>query len=82
MRPISVYIHIPFCIHRCAYCDFNAYAGKTHLINEYVDALQLEIKNLRVSAEEILKVHTSVFPFHLKLKLASKQIQVRYHFYT
>jgi oxygen-independent coproporphyrinogen-3 oxidase len=61
MKPYSVYIHIPFCVHRCAYCDFNTYAGKNHLINEYVNALLLEIKNLRISAEELLKVHTIFF---------------------
>lgn len=26
MRPISIYIHIPFCVHKCGYCDFNSYA--------------------------------------------------------
>src|SRR3989304_1468689 len=25
--PLSIYIHIPFCTVRCAYCDFNTYAG-------------------------------------------------------
>jgi oxygen-independent coproporphyrinogen-3 oxidase len=61
MKSFSVYIHIPFCIHRCAYCDFNTYAGKTHLINDYVDAIQLEIKKLRIPAEEMLKVQTVYF---------------------
>ena len=61
MEPNSVYIHIPFCLHRCAYCDFNTYAGKGNLIPEYVDALQLEIKNLRTVAGESLHVHTIYF---------------------
>jgi len=26
MNPLSIYIHIPFCIHKCGYCDFNSYA--------------------------------------------------------
>jgi len=26
MRPLSIYIHIPFCVHKCGYCDFNSYA--------------------------------------------------------
>lgn len=41
--PLSLYIHIPFCDHRCAYCDFNAYAGLAPLMRRYVDALMAEI---------------------------------------
>jgi oxygen-independent coproporphyrinogen-3 oxidase len=40
----SIYIHIPFCTHRCAYCDFNTYAGQESLIPAYVDALIREIE--------------------------------------
>src|SRR3990172_2998751 len=39
----SLYLHIPFCTHRCAYCDFNTYAGQEDLIPGYVDALIREI---------------------------------------
>ncbi len=41
--PISIYLHIPFCRHRCAYCDFNTYAGQEAAIPAYVDALVREI---------------------------------------
>ena len=40
----SLYIHIPFCTHRCAYCDFNTYAGQEEMIPAYVDALCREIE--------------------------------------
>ena len=40
---LSLYLHIPFCDHRCAYCDFNAYAGLDSLMPSYTDALIGEI---------------------------------------
>ncbi len=41
--PYSLYFHIPFCVHRCAYCDFNTYAGQEEMIPAYVEALTREI---------------------------------------
>jgi oxygen-independent coproporphyrinogen-3 oxidase len=61
MESHSVYIHIPFCRHRCAYCDFNTYAGLDHLIPEYVIALQKEIQVLTQSAIVRFPVHTVYF---------------------
>ena len=43
-HPYSLYFHIPFCTHRCAYCDFNTYAGQEALIPAYVDAIIREIE--------------------------------------
>jgi putative oxygen-independent coproporphyrinogen III oxidase len=40
----SLYLHVPFCTHRCAYCDFNTYAGQQGSITAYVDALCKEIR--------------------------------------
>ena len=41
-EPFSLYLHIPFCTVKCGYCDFNAYAGKEHLIPSYAQALVKE----------------------------------------
>ena len=35
----GIYIHIPFCLAKCAYCDFNSYAGKLGMTDSYFDAL-------------------------------------------
>ena len=42
-QPQSLYIHVPFCAHRCGYCDFTLVAGKDHLAEKYLDALTIEI---------------------------------------
>lgn len=39
----GVYVHIPFCAHRCHYCDFNTYEGQDALHGPYVDALIADI---------------------------------------
>jgi oxygen-independent coproporphyrinogen-3 oxidase len=41
--PRAAYIHVPFCRHRCGYCDFTLVAGRDDLIDRYLAALQLEI---------------------------------------
>ncbi|MFC1997397.1 radical SAM family heme chaperone HemW [Chloroflexota bacterium] len=61
MNPNSIYIHIPFCLHRCAYCDFNTYAGMANKIPEYVNALQFEARFLGDVTNERLGVHTIYF---------------------
>ncbi len=38
----GIYVHVPFCLTRCGYCDFNAYAGLDHLASRYVRALLRE----------------------------------------
>lgn len=44
MNAIGCYVHIPFCVRKCAYCDFNSYSGYTDgLVARYVRALTQEI---------------------------------------
>jgi oxygen-independent coproporphyrinogen-3 oxidase len=43
----NLYLHIPFCKHKCGYCDFNAYAGMDRLMPDYVDAVERELATAR-----------------------------------
>ncbi|MBI3014084.1 MAG: radical SAM family heme chaperone HemW [Candidatus Tectomicrobia bacterium] len=41
---LGLYIHIPYCVHKCGYCDFNSYAGAPESqMEEYVSALRREL---------------------------------------
>jgi len=61
MNTYSLYLHIPFCIHRCNYCDFNTYAGQESEIPAYVESLCREILLVSSSANKRLPVHTIFF---------------------
>jgi oxygen-independent coproporphyrinogen III oxidase len=42
MRPAGLYIHLPFCLQKCAYCDFCSYTGLEDHYVAYVNALLRE----------------------------------------
>ena len=47
MKKVGVYIHIPFCRSKCAYCAFNSFFADTHTQKEYVNFLIKEIKSFK-----------------------------------
>ena len=58
-KELELYIHIPFCIRKCAYCDFLSGPADEETIKKYIEALKKEI----ISQSELAKdyVVTSVF---------------------
>ena len=47
MQKLELYIHIPFCVQKCAYCDFLSAPANDAAKAEYVDALKKEIQRYR-----------------------------------
>lgn len=54
MKPLEIYIHIPFCIKKCAYCDFLSFPADTDTKNRYVESLISEIRSEKDRKDRIV----------------------------
>ncbi len=57
MKQIGLYIHLPFCIQKCRYCDFPSWAGREDLRTPYLNALFSELDSYRTEQDN-LQVNT------------------------
>jgi len=55
-KKLGIYIHVPFCIGKCGYCDFNSYSGMEEIFDEYVEALKKEISLISYQPYEIISI--------------------------
>jgi oxygen-independent coproporphyrinogen-3 oxidase len=53
-----LYLHLPFCAHRCGYCDFVTVVGRRGQHGAYVDALLAELELARAAGEHAARVET------------------------
>ena len=44
MKELGIYIHIPFCVKKCYYCDFVSYPDKLDYQKEYIEKIKQEIR--------------------------------------
>ena len=51
-KELELYLHIPFCVRKCAYCDFLSAPADDKTRQEYVDTLIQEIKSYREEFRE------------------------------
>lgn len=53
-RPVTAaYVHVPFCIHRCGYCDFTVIAGRDDLMSVYLDCLEQDLQQVLGTPQEV-----------------------------
>lgn len=45
MTDFGVYVHVPFCRHRCDYCAFATFTDRDHLMTQYVEAVRAEVRH-------------------------------------
>ena len=43
MKQLGIYVHIPFCVRKCAYCDFLSFEGKSDKQGPYIGGLNREV---------------------------------------
>ena len=69
-KPLSFYIHIPYCLTRCGYCDFNTYTpeelgqselGRSEISTRYMAAAVKEIEHAANRVQESRQVPTIFF---------------------
>src|SRR5256885_14082727 len=64
----AAYIHVPFCRHRCGYCNFTLVAGRDDLIDAYLEALERELSGLGQPREVDTLFFGGGTPTHLSVE--------------
>src|SRR4051812_49842085 len=60
-RPFGLYVHVPFCAHRCGYCDYNTYVpGEAGPVG-YVEAVEAELRLARTVLGDAAPAAQTVF---------------------
>ena len=52
--PLELYIHIPFCVQKCQYCDFLSGPSDQETRDRYIKALRAEIKTVKDDKENVI----------------------------
>ena len=63
--PFGIYVHVPFCLTRCGYCDFNTYTatelGAGVSRGSYIDTVLLELRLARHVLRDVAPLASTVF---------------------
>lgn len=72
--PRSAYIHVPFCRHRCGYCNFSVIANRDDLIDRYLIAIDRELATLAVPEIDTVFIGGGT-PTHLDLAALERLLE-------
>ena len=75
-EPRAAYVHVPFCRHRCGYCNFTVLAGRDDLIEDYLRAIEIELSGLGVPREVDTLFFGGGTPSHLPVHQLRSLLEV------
>lgn len=75
-HPRSAYFHVPFCQHRCGYCDFTLVAQKDHLIEAYLEAMAEQTSELGEGIELSTLFLGGGTPTHLSIDQLTRLFEI------
>ena len=82
METTSLYVHIPFCIDICSYCDFCKVYYKEKLVDDYLEQLEIEANQLKI-AKPLKTIYIGGgTPSALSLKQLEKLLEILKKFVT
>ncbi|MFM8250750.1 MAG: radical SAM family heme chaperone HemW [Planctomycetota bacterium] len=79
--PRAAYIHVPFCRHRCGYCNFTLIAGRDDLQAAYLQALELELRQLATPRPVDTLFFGGGTPTHLQPRYLEQLLQLARHWF-
>lgn len=77
--PQAAYVHVPFCRHRCGYCDFPLITGRDDLIGDFLRALELELQTLGTPQEMQTLFFGGGTPTHLAPPALERLFELTHH---
>ena len=77
----AAYVHVPFCRHRCGYCNFTVIAGREDLASAYLEAIEKELSQLKQPRPVDTIFLGGGTPTHLKLPELEKLLSLVTHWF-
>ncbi len=77
----AAYIHVPFCAHRCGYCNFTLVAGRDDLVGSYLAAIGRELEILGEPREVDTLFFGGGTPTHLPLTAMDSLLELTHHWF-